>query len=123
MHPQLYTLYYSELNHLNFPIYLDPQNHTSVEHRNDQPENAETKVKKYKILYARQRKRVQRLRQALNAKKKKSVQKQVALDALKTLLPQKWYSLERAKLTAMQRKVREEGTVQRLDPLPYHSTT
>jgi hypothetical protein len=34
---------------------------------------AETTVKKFKKLYVRQRKRVQRLRQALNMKKKKDV--------------------------------------------------
>ena len=75
---------------LNFLYSLDPPNQASAKHANDhRPEKAETSAKKFKKLYARQRKRVQRLRQALNMKKKKDVKKQVALDALRTLLPER----------------------------------
>jgi uncharacterized protein YdiU (UPF0061 family) len=73
---------------LNFLNSLDPQNHASAENTNDRrPKNAETTAEQFKKLYARQR--VQRLRQALNLKRKNDVRKEVALDALKMLLPKR----------------------------------
>lgn len=49
----------------------------------------EKKLRKCKLRIARQKKQLQRLRQALNSKKKKkNIDKKTAIDALKTILPE-----------------------------------
>ena len=45
--------------------------------------------KKYRILLARQRKRVQRLRQTVNRKKKRDMNRKAALEVLETVLPKR----------------------------------
>ena len=69
---------------------------TSTEEHKDKGSKTKTKNKKssptkskYRKLLQRERKRVQRLRQALNFKKKQRVDRKIALNALRTLLPER----------------------------------
>ncbi|CAB4020832.1 Transposable element P transposase [Paramuricea clavata] len=64
-----------------------PQRHNNI---NTQTKTKTTSpTKKYRTLLARQRKRVQRLRQALNKKKKRDISRKAALEVLQTVLPER----------------------------------
>ena len=73
-------------------------------------------------LYARQRKRVQGLQQALNMKKKRQHTKDVTLEALRTMLPERIVNFIALQLLCMAEKTRENVTHLKGNPLPYHCT-
>ena len=74
-------------------MYLDTMHSPAPQRHNNINTQTKTKTtsptKKYRTLLARQRKRVQRLRQALNKKKKRDISRKAALEVLQTVLPER----------------------------------